>query len=47
MRCLSLVLALSLTAIPQAAELTIVGAWTLNRDLSTIPNEPDDPRRSR
>lgn len=47
MRCLSLVLALSLTAIPQAAELTIVGAWTFNRDLSAIPNEPETPHAPR
>jgi hypothetical protein len=27
-----------------AAELSVIGAWTLNRDLTTIP-ESDDPRR--
>ena len=47
MRCLPLVLALSLTAIPQTAELTVAGAWTLNRDLSTIPNEPDSSHAPR
>jgi len=51
MRCLPLtvVLALSLTAIPQAADLTIVGAWTLNRDLSTLPlsDERETPRAPR
>jgi hypothetical protein len=35
------VIALSLTSIPQAAELTIAGAWTLNRDLTTMPDETE------
>lgn len=45
------VLALALTSIPQAAELTITGTWALNRDLTTIPDErearraPDGGRR--
>jgi hypothetical protein len=41
------VLALALTAIPQAAELTIAGAWTLNRDLSTLPDERETPHAPR
>ena len=43
----AIVLALTLTAIPQAFQLTIAGVWTLNRDLSTLPDErerPDAPR---
>jgi hypothetical protein len=44
---LTIVLALALTAIPQAAELTITGAWTLNRDLSTIPDERETPQAPR
>jgi hypothetical protein len=44
---LTFALALALTAIPRAAELTIVGAWTLNRDLSTMPDEREMPHAPR
>ena len=44
---LTCVLALALTAIPQAAELTIMGAWTLNRELSTLPDERETPHAPR
>ena len=44
------VAALSFPAIPQGAELTVIGAWTLNRDLTTMPDgdarkPPDGGRR--
>jgi hypothetical protein len=44
---LTIVFALALIALPQAAELTIAGAWTLNRDLSTMPDERDSPKAPR
>jgi len=44
---LTIVFALALIAIPQAAELTVAGAWTLNRDLTTIPDERESTRAPR
>jgi len=41
---LASLIALSVTSLPRAAELTITGAWTLNRDLTTIPDERDASR---
>lgn len=32
------VIALSSPALPQGAELSVIGAWTLNRDLTTMPD---------
>jgi hypothetical protein len=44
---LTIVLALTLTVMPHAAELTIAGPWTLNKDLSTIQDERETPRAPR
>lgn len=37
------VVALSFPAVPKAAELTVIGAWTLNKDLTSMPD--GDARR--
>ena len=41
---LASVIALSLTSLSRAAELTVTGAWTLNRDLTTVPDEREARR---
>ncbi len=41
---LTSVIALSTTPLPHAAEITVVGAWTLNRDLTTMPEAGDERR---